>query len=93
MVGHLSFDRFEHNCDLCFFVGKTEGAECTSSWTPFIDTCATLIVARDAPIVGSAYRILAYWISAYRCTIACIGIGQIIADTTDYSCACMRKHC
>ena len=39
--------------------------------------------SRDVPIMGSAYRI-----SAYRCTIACIGIGQIVADTTDYSCAC-----
>ena len=34
---------------------------------------------KDAPIVGSAYQI-----SAYRCAIARIGIGQIIADTADY---------
>ena len=36
------------------------------------------IKAKDAPIVGSAYRI-----SAYRCTIARIGIGKFVADIAD----------
>ena len=37
----------------------------------------TIII--DGPIVGSAYQI-----SAYRCAIARISIGQIVADTADY---------
>ena len=36
------------------------------------------IIMKDAPIVGSAYRI-----SVYRCAIAHIGIGKFIADIAD----------
>ena len=46
-------------------------------------TCTSVLKpgtsCKGAPIVRSAYRI-----SAYRCAIARIGIGQIIADTADY---------
>ena len=32
--------RFDHNCNLIpvIFVEKTEGAECTGCWTPFVNT-------------------------------------------------------
>ena len=43
---------------------------------------------KGAPIVRSAYRI-----SAYRCAIARIGIGQIIADTADYRVAHAQTIC
>ena len=38
----------------------------------------SIIKTKDAPIVGSAYRI-----SAYRCAIARIGIGKFVADTSE----------
>ena len=33
---------------LRFFAGKTEGAECTSCWTPFVDARAKVMKADDA---------------------------------------------
>ena len=41
---------------------------------------------KDAPIVGSAY-----WILAYRCAIARIGIGKFVADIADCGVACANK--
>ena len=38
-----------------------------------------MVCSIDAPIVRSAYRI-----SAYRCAIARIGMGQIVADAANY---------
>ena len=38
--------RFGHNRDLYLlrlFVGRTEGVECASCWTPFIGTCARMM--------------------------------------------------
>ena len=38
---HLSFAlSITRTCRLRFLVGKTEGAERTGCWTPFVNTCA-----------------------------------------------------
>ena len=36
---------FEHNCDVppVLFAGKTEGAECTSCWMPFVNAHARMM--------------------------------------------------